>query len=279
MSTGTCTTNSYFNATGAGGTCNVFMTALMNVLTAGGWVRTADTGQTSNYSAVNMAATATYQVWRMGDALQATNPVFLRIDTLANSQFVGDLTVGTGSNGSGTITGQIGPKIRVGPGSYNNLTSMPSYFCATNNTLQVYAFHSATATYPFYFSLERTRDGAGNPSSDGMVVVAKDSGSARQFYIPFTGSWVQMGEVKCFFPTGATSMANGANVVVAPILVATSSSLKNPMVSSLVYASADLTQFNPTTIPVLGTNHTYLPTGYSIGSALSPSAVFAMLYE
>ena len=74
--------------------------------------KTADTGQI-NWSTVTRPATNTaagYEIRRFNDALQATAPILIKIEygTGANAAFPGVwLTVGTGSNGSGTLTGSI----------------------------------------------------------------------------------------------------------------------------------------------------------------------------
>ncbi len=277
MSTATITTKSYFNGAGLG---DPLMTAISSVLTSAGWTRTADTGQTASFAAVNLAVTPTNQIWKMNDSLAGASPIYMRIDTRAASQILFDFTFGSGTNGSGTITGQIGPKITAYPGSYNNTTTMPSYFSATADSFQMYLFHSTTITYPLFFVMERTKDNSGNGTADGISVVVKESiDGTRQFYLPRTGGYVPYSEVKCFYPTGATSLANGGNVSVAPIVVGNTVELKGSMLGVVGYANADLTAFNPVSISVLGATHTYLPTSHSIGSSLSTSAMFAMLYE
>ena len=81
-------------------------------LTAGGLPKTADTGQI-NLATVTRPAVNTsggYEIRRFDDALQATKPVFFKIEygTGAGSPGTGIsfwLTIGTGSDGAGNITG------------------------------------------------------------------------------------------------------------------------------------------------------------------------------
>jgi hypothetical protein len=79
-------------------------------IAAVGLVQTADTGQIDPSRAVNPRTTLTligYEIWRFDDALQATQPVFLKVAYYTGNPstvFVIRLTVGLGSDGSGTLT-------------------------------------------------------------------------------------------------------------------------------------------------------------------------------
>ena len=85
------------------------------LLTAGGWIQTADTGQTSNATFATiyngtLNSSSGYQIWRMNDSLQGTYPVFIKIEfgcgSVSNTPAMW-VTIGTGSNGTGTITGIV----------------------------------------------------------------------------------------------------------------------------------------------------------------------------
>lgn len=89
----------------------VWGSAIAGAIATQGWVQTGDTGQI-NWSTVTTAAANTsygYEIWRMADALQATHPVFLKLEygTGAKSTpYCPQMwaTVGTGSDGAGTLT-------------------------------------------------------------------------------------------------------------------------------------------------------------------------------
>lgn len=92
-----------------------------NALQAVGMVKTADTGQT-NWATSTTARSATsssvgYEVFRFDDALQASKPVFFRIDYFngynqhqSPNSFGFGITVGSGTNGAGGITGVTAPR-------------------------------------------------------------------------------------------------------------------------------------------------------------------------
>jgi hypothetical protein len=100
-----------FNAQGA---------ALNALLTSVGLTQTSDTGQinwATNTTYVNTSWNTSYgyEIWSFNDSLQATAPIFIKIEygnvSTQSGAVRGDIgtwvTVGTGSNGAGTITGVI----------------------------------------------------------------------------------------------------------------------------------------------------------------------------
>lgn len=92
--------------------------AIHNALkAAGGLVQTADTGQTDHTA--NTRAAGGYNVYRFDDADQASYPLYLRIDwtPTATVRPGFQFTLGTGSNGSGTITGVIRSATTIAGGS------------------------------------------------------------------------------------------------------------------------------------------------------------------
>jgi len=152
------------------------------LVTTGGWVVTSDTGQLTIASATAPAALNTkvgYRVYRMADTLQATKPVFLRIDygSSAATNTPGMwLTIGEGSDGAGTITSirynggasstpNVSGTGNSASGSYN------SYGSAGTNRVQIALFVGATAAQQCCFSLERMKDTAGADVGDGLIFI------------------------------------------------------------------------------------------------------------
>lgn len=84
-----------------------------------GWTQTADTGQV-NWTTVTVPTAGTtpaaiYEVWRLADALQATDPVFLKImyGRSASSGPYLRVIAGTASDGAGTITSAANTNVSV----------------------------------------------------------------------------------------------------------------------------------------------------------------------
>src|SRR3954452_19330861 len=85
-------------------------------IAAMGLVQTADTGQI-NWATVlrpGLNTSAGYEIWRFADALQATKPVFIRIEygiAAVTDRMRIIARVGTATDGAGTLTGQVGNAI------------------------------------------------------------------------------------------------------------------------------------------------------------------------
>lgn len=143
-----------------------------------GMVQTSDTGQI-NWASVTRAAVintaAGYEIWRLsGSALYfkieyGTGSVQPTTPSLW-------LTVGTGSNGSGTITGQTSTRTQVGRTSTaisSTVTNYQSYLCATADYfgLSWKLGSSATVNSPrALIVVARTVDNTGAASTTGYAV-------------------------------------------------------------------------------------------------------------
>lgn len=149
------------------------------LVTVGGWVQTADTGQ-MNFTTVTTPSVANtkqgYIIVRMADALQATSPVFLRIDFGSGGNALTQgiwLTIGTGSDGAGNITTK-----RFDGGSVTTPTITPG----TNTTGTVNAYGSAapnrvhfglnirSSPCILFLSIERSKDTTGADTGDGLLL-------------------------------------------------------------------------------------------------------------
>lgn len=145
-------------------------------LAAVGLVQTSDTAQI-NWTTVTRPGSATnagFEIWRFNDSLQGTAPVFIRIDygthtatTAPRMQF----TVGTGTNGSGTLTGTALTTARVVHGSITQVTdtARQSYMCAVAGFFGFNWKVGAGLTEASFF-ICRTCDATGAPSVTGAMV-------------------------------------------------------------------------------------------------------------
>jgi hypothetical protein len=158
------------------------------LVTTGGWVLTSDTGQTAPASLAAPTGSNQkkgYRIYRMDDALAGSFPVYMRIDygsgvnNTAGWEFGMWLTIGTGSNGTGTITGIIlnGTTDTVctvsearQPGSSGTNTATNSYGSATAGRVQLGMFINTVANNPLVLSIERTKDSAGADTGDGLLL-------------------------------------------------------------------------------------------------------------
>lgn len=150
------------------------------LVATGGWVVTADTGQTLPSA---LAATTAgiqkrgYRIYRMSDALQATSPVFMRIDygsgiVSASPGFW--VTIGTGSDGAGNITGTllpIGSNPMVGGSAGSISATNNCYGSAAPGRACVGMFiQNSVMGYFMVFSIERSKDATGADTGAGLLL-------------------------------------------------------------------------------------------------------------
>lgn len=157
------------------------------LVTIGGWIVTTDTGQTLPSALVGSGTPNTkvgYRIYRMNDALQATSPVFIRIDfgcgSSSNPGFW--VTIGTGSNGAGTITGILwnggaatAPNVATGNSSVSPLNS---YGSADPGRCAFGLCVSISTVFGFVFTIERTKSALGADTTDGLLLLYTNSQSS-----------------------------------------------------------------------------------------------------
>jgi hypothetical protein len=261
------------------------------MLTAAGWVRTSDTGQT-NASALTGVAINTvsgYQVWRMNDSFQATVPVYVRFNfgssAGVNTAFL-QCIIGTGSDGAGNITGELLTTTNpaIGSGGSNIATF---YGSGANNRIAMF-FGDVTVPHQWVISIERSKDSTGADTSDGlMVLYEQTAGSSftanfRTFrYLQFGANpYVSSTNIGAFVPNGSTWADSGGIVGVCPVRFFRGQP-SNPCLSWLVYLNGDTAVGAPCSVNMYGATHSYMPLGSIIQTAVlgNANSSLMMLYE
>lgn len=147
-----------------------------------GLVQTLDTGQINWLTVTRPGAItfAGYEIWRFNDTLQATSPVFIKVEYgTANNATVPALriTVSSGTNGAGTPTGLV-TTARLAYTATTlianaNITNFPSYLCATAGfaglAFKIGAAVSSSLTL-IGFTVQRTVDNTGAPTAAAVVL-------------------------------------------------------------------------------------------------------------
>ncbi len=179
MTTATTTLNA---AISSDATFRTWGAGVKALFTAAGVVQTSDTGQI-NWASVTKAVAANtvqgYEVWRFNDTLQATAPVFIKVEYISSPNTSGNaqslrLTVGTGSNGSGTITG-----VNTGTQLVRNYTStnadtntaQKAWACHASGTFSAWSEQGSGVNNPFSFIICRTVNSSGALTGDGLYFV------------------------------------------------------------------------------------------------------------
>lgn len=185
----------------------LWVAEIITQLLAVGLTQTSDTGQI-NTSTVSLPSPGTiggYTIWRFNDTLQATYPIFIKIE-FGQTSTTGCpwmlVTVGSASNGSGTIT-QAAGGIPVSTRVVCNDNQIPT----STASPYVSRFCYDTVTGVLWFGTKYGHNATNNIASVGLIV-------ARTM----NSSGVPTGDAVAFI-SNATSAAAGGYYNGAPLQV------------------------------------------------------------
>lgn len=239
-----------------------------------------------------------YEIWRMADTLQATAPVYLKIEygsgITSNTNPQMWFQVGSGSNGSGQLTGILSNRSLLGATAsvnsiYTAVSGDTDRFCIAGWAFSINSTQNVIggAQQAMMFSIERTKDGNGNNTAEGALLTYHTTLSAikaQQYWNCFTGpAGQETGGWGAHMPTSAVGVAgSGIQTPVFPIYHNKGVFL-NPGLNILCTINATFTELSTVSIPMYGANHTYLClSGAMIGSTVTrygSNSSFNMRYE
>lgn len=236
-------------------------------LDAVGLAKTADTGQIDWTTVLNPGATSTfagYEIRAFADALQATAPVYFKIEygesATADVPAV-RITFGSGSNGSGTLTGNTSTAYWA-QGSASITSSCSVVGSGSTNRFCMSGGWQAAAV-GMCFGFERTKDAAGEDTAEGVLIFATNtSGSVAAQKIAAVWS-TTLGDIgpttailiPCIFPPGSTA-ASGTQIVVCPVLHS-KGVFMNPGMNFAGYFTENITANSTPSVYAYGALHTY----------------------
>ena len=237
-----------------------------------GWVQASDTGQIDPTTVARPGTANTdagYMIWRMNDALQATSPFFCKVffgvgSTTSTPRL--KVEIATGTNGAGTLTGNISTQQTLG-GSTG--TASNSYFSGSSSRFQLAMWPSNGQLWRF-LSIERDRNSSGVETGDGANILCYGNIAWVSQFIPKTTLGVPAPiETKvCTLISSQTSQSAGGNTgvgVVRPVMGV----LRNPMIGWLICSRADFTSEVTNAISLYGVSRTYLAlTSTALGTSV-----------
>lgn len=236
-------------------------------IAAMGLVKTADTGQINLATVLRPAANAFagYEVYRFADALQATAPVFIKVEYgVGGSVDMPNLavTVGTATNGAGVLTGQVGARRVLTPGTSKTAGAVLPSYCSGSTSRLSLATNLDASNYPFHMSsfVERPKDGAGANQADSIMALFGCSyGTIAHQIIPFVGTIPGVSSGPSVPPIRSGKSAGGSDVALAPHFIWTGGKLL--YASLLSYREVDIPELATFAVTYLGAARTYLPLG------------------
>ncbi|RYG14072.1 MAG: hypothetical protein EON92_03485 [Burkholderiales bacterium] len=260
-------------------------------LAAAGLVKTADTGQINWLTATRPASAGTaggYEIWRFADS-----SLYLKIEygTGGSALFPQMwLTVGTGSNGAGTLTGPQSTRGTVlngtQPTSY--AIAYSTYICRTADALAVcFKMGSQSAVYPAgAFIVGKSVDAAGASDGAGYAVWRYGASTVHTLQSVRISGAAFVGNAADLFtsiPGAPTNSLNGGNIQVYPMWM----NLPEMRVFAfgVAYLVSEIAKLNtaPGVAMIGSVNHTYLALGQIASSSFggyTPSTYsLAMIWE
>ena len=283
-----------FNTTNNYTTDALFQTdvaIIHNAILSVGLVQTSDTGQINPATVLRSATTNTpsgYIIYAFADALQATYPVYIKIEYgagVGTSEIGFWVTVGFATNGAGTITGYSQTNRFVFPSSTTNVTTPGGISGSTSRLTAALMLYNGTPAYvSLWFSIERLQSTAGADTSQGIVLAYAQHGSASS---SISGSQVvyysgyqppatsALGSLMPNQPVGTTWVI-GANTGTGPILPLGFGA--HPCIQGgLLYFQGDISAQSIPSISVYGTAHNYLALGAAPSSLTNFNATAGIL--
>lgn len=243
-------------------------------LIACGLVLAGDTGQLDPTTVTKPAAAgvAGYRIYRFNDALQATKPVFIKVQygVAAISTWPPRLIVqvGTATNGAGALAGVTTPARTLdafaAPTTDQTTTAWTSGNMADNARILLHTGGSAAPDSSQYnrgagFCVERSKDLAGDDTNEALHFLWWAGTVAGQQSL----SWTALGVVAdaslpILHPQG--SMVSASDVGVSPCFPQFGKFMA-PLVSVFGYWQTDMSILTPVPVTLYGVTRNYLPLG------------------
>src|SRR3974390_2157515 len=159
-----------------------WVSGLHTMLGAAGMAQTGDTGQI-NPSSVAAPTTSNqpmgFEIWRFSDTLQSSVPIYIKFEYGSGAPDGSGrapglwMTVGSGTNGSGTLTGQISQRANSSSAQVKSAgVTLPTYVCQSSDGGDLMIASNidiASNQFGMAFFLSRTRDQNGVCTNDGVI--------------------------------------------------------------------------------------------------------------
>lgn len=165
------------------------LTGLRDAIVAVGWAQTADTGQLDPTTATVPAsgADAGYWVFRLNDGIGSG--LYLRLDPGrmgSGGMMRLGVTLGTGSDGAGEITGVILPRLDLNAASTASTTTAVSSFASSDGHSLAIMHAPENPNCRIQIIIERSRDSSGAATADAIAIALSSFGTSGVRVVPFS---------------------------------------------------------------------------------------------
>lgn len=275
--------------TNGGNNLTAVITALTGTTTGtftvvnGGAVNETHAGSatTTAQAATPAINTSVYEVWQSTDSLSSTLPIFLKLEygasaTAVNITFA--VTAGTGSNGSGTITGNVTSRYLHTINS-NLTTSQASYFSGSTGRVAMMMFVPSSATsLPFFLAVERSHDATGADTDSYFVLFLNYWNSSARALVQqnvFKPSLGGVTAAETEFVSALTTLSSGlvgTTIALGPCFPVVGK-LDNPSMALAFSKAGDILEGAVVTVSFYGATHSFLCTKASAAWTCVPRNV------
>lgn len=242
------------------------------LVTTGGWVQVTQTGETAPGSLVKSGSANTksgFRVYRMNDSLQATAPLYMRLDfgTGTSASIFGVwVSLSSSINGSGTPSGtvywtDVATTQPTLVSAATALTGTVDSRGAAGTGWAVWRLfdNNSSSAVHMQMSIERTKDSSGNDTADGFLWMWSTSTPTwtRMLYIP-AGSSPPTAEtgMQVLMSTNNPSAVAGNVGIGIPIPMY--GYAQQPGLGLITCRASDIAASASVTLTLYGASHTYL---------------------
>lgn len=227
----------------------------------------AGSGTTTAQSAVPGTSTTIYEIWESQDSVSSTLPIFLRLEygqsATANSNLF-KLTGGTGSNGSGTLTGNVSSVLAHSSNSAGTTgVGNNSVFSGdASRVLCAMFINAGNVANPILFAIERSHDSSGADTDSYFMVITNFATSGSRFPAqqivqkPALGGTLTAETAHITALTTLASGVVGTNIALGPLFPVIGK-LDNPSMAIAFSKGGDIVEGATVTVPYFGSNHTF----------------------
>lgn len=249
-------------------------------LQAAALTKTSDTGQI-DWTTVTRPTTANtfggYEIYKFTtDTKLADLGCYIKLEYgvgSATTRAALAVTVGTGTDGAGTLTGQVTTRTAFTPAD-SPFGSTPTY-CSGGDGRVAAIFNTSaggsTAGGNFLLVVERTRNSEGSLTADGIMVFASGGTSGSNYSSLFayitssTVTELANNRIGSFLQDRTGNYLD--SFTLSTVHAVNRNQLINPFVGIVLYYHSDLVRLQPISVSLYGTARNYLPIGrYTISS-------------
>lgn len=253
--------------------------AVHDILDDGGWVQTADTGQIDLVTVSAPGATDTsmgYEIWRTDDAAGSLVNFYIKIEYGSGASSATRpaiwLTIGWGSNGSGTLTGVLWTRRQIT--ITTNPTGTPNIFLSAGDGYFNF-WMGTSSTHKLCICLERTRDSSNAFQNEVAVFYSGSQETSHQVVdqdvlYPLSTSMCEASTGGfCFVFAGVTNTPFAAKVAIGLCFAMAPGPTSPSMNIVLAEAGALGPEATTVDLSMFGETITYMTT--NTGVTISPS--------